>query len=700
MPLPPCRVPGPLSQPHQALAFLLLSLLLFPLLLPSVASAATAAPRAYTVLIQKQAAGHLRVAQEADGAFTSDFSYRDNGRGPDIRERFRLGALGAPVAYEGVGTSTYGAAIAERFDVEGGRLRWRSRVDSGDVAFEEGALFLPLEASLAYSGALASSLLARADGSAPVVEGNRLRLQRLATVNVEGAGGPVPLVLVAITGADASPWYFWLRDDASRAFFAVTYPGWSVVAEGYEAAADTLVQRQRQAQDEYLIGLQKRLARVLPGLTLIRNVRWFDAPAARLRGPSDVYLSGGRIARITAPGALDAQPEHVVDGQGRTLLPGLWDMHAHLGPTSGLPQLAAGVTSVRDMGNTNEALLGTKARMDAGEIPGPHIYPAGFVEGRSPFSSRNGFVIENVAEGRRAIDWYAARGYRQIKLYNSIKPEWVRPLAAHARARGMGVTGHVPAFMRAEEAVRAGYDELTHVNQLMLNFVVRPGDDTRTLLRFERVGDDGQQVDLKSPRAQAFLRLLRERRTAVDLTLVTFESYYTQAQGELAPALAAVADHLPSAWRRGLKVAETDLEGAKLATWRGAWRRMMELTLALHRAGVPLLSGTDYVPGVSLHREIELYVEAGIPAAEALRIATWNGAKSLRATADSGSIEAGKRADLVLIDGDPTQRIADIRRASLVWKGGTVYEPAALYEAMGYKPFVPAARIEKRSATP
>jgi imidazolonepropionase-like amidohydrolase len=118
----------------------------------------------------------------------------------------------------------------------------------------------------------------------------------------------------------------------------------------------------------------------------------------------------------------------------------------------------------------------------------------------------------------------------------------------------------------------------------------------------------------------------------------------------------------------------------------------------LHRAGVPLLAGTDYTEGVGLHREIELYVQAGIPALEALRIATWNGARSLRATAESGSIEAGKRADLVLIEGDPSVRIADLRRASLVWKAGVAYEPAAIYEALGYQPFVPAAKIESAAS--
>jgi imidazolonepropionase-like amidohydrolase len=160
----------------------------------------------------------------------------------------------------------------------------------------------------------------------------------------------------------------------------------------------------------------------------------------------------------------------------------------------------------------------------------------------------------------------------------------------------------------------------------------------------------------------------------------------------------AVADNLPVAWRRALRVAEMDLEGTKLTTYRTSYARMLELTLAMHRAGVPLVAGTDSTPGLGLHRELELYVHAGIAPAQALRIGTWNGARVAGAQAEAGSIARGKAADLVLIDGDPTQRIGDIRRASLVFKGGVAYAPSQLYEALGFKPLVEAARIE--SVTP
>ncbi|MDH5331438.1 MAG: amidohydrolase family protein, partial [Aquincola sp.] len=165
-------------------------------------------------------------------------------------------------------------------------------------------------------------------------------------------------------------------------------------------------------------------------------------------------------------------------------------------------------------------------------------------------------------------------------------------------------------------------------------------------------------------------------------------------------SLLAMTDHLPVTWRRSLRVAEMDLEGPKLQTYRASWQRMLELTLAMHRAGVPLVAGTDGLSGIGLHRELELYVQAGIPEAQALRIGTWNGARDAGADGYAGSIARGKAADLVLVEGDPTQRIADIRRASLVIKGGVAYSPAQLFEALGFKPVVEAARIDTAVARP
>jgi imidazolonepropionase-like amidohydrolase len=123
---------------------------------------------------------------------------------------------------------------------------------------------------------------------------------------------------------------------------------------------------------------------------------------------------------------------------------------------------------------------------------------------------------------------------------------------------------------------------------------------------------------------------------------------------------------------------------------------MLELIGRMHKAGVPLLAGTDNWAGFALHRELELYVKAGIPAAEVLRIATWNGARYTGTAAQSGSIEPGKQADLVLVDGDPSVDISDIRKISLVLKGGVAFAPAEMYEAVGVRPFVPAAAITPR----
>lgn len=669
------------------------------LLLLALAGPAAAQPLTYTIRIQDTPVGRMQVTQLDDATVEVNTSYRDNGRGPDLRERYTLGPQGVPVRYSVQGRSTYDAEIREDFELAQGRLRWTSRVDQGDEAVAPGTLFLPLESSLAYTGQVVQSLLQRAGGAAPVVGGHRLVAQRLVTTTPPGAPGPV--TLVAVTGATDQPWYLWHRADDPHTLVGEVEAGWQVLLDGYEAAAPALLQRQQQAQEARLEEQRQRLARPLPGLTLVRAVRWFDAPAARMRGPSDVWLAGGRITAVTEPGALAVAADHVIDGRGRSLLPGLFDMHGHVWSGMGLHNLAAGVTVVRDMAGDNTELARLQGRLARGELAGPTLLLAGFIEGKSPFSSRNGFVVDSLEAAKTAVDWYAARGLRVIKLYNSIKPEWVRPLAAHAHRRGLRVAGHVPAFMSAEAAVRDGYDELTHINQLMLNFVSRPGDDSRTLLRFTRVGDDAHTLQLDSPQARRFIRLLQQRGTAVDLTVGTFEAMFTQRQGQLNPSLADVAEHLPAMWRRSLKLAEMDLEGPQLQRYRASYQRMLQLTAALHRAGVTLVAGTDALPGLGLHRELALYVQAGIPAGQALRTATYNAARLAGEADRRGRIQPGLLADLVLVDGDPTKHITDLRRASLVIQGEVAYVPAELYEAIGYKPFVAGAVIEAaRSQAP
>jgi hypothetical protein len=263
----------------------------------------------------------------------------------------------------------------------------------------------------------------------------------------------------------------------------------------------------------------------------------------------------------------------------------------------------------------------------------------------------------------------------------------------------MTVAGHVPAFMRAEEAVLAGYDELTHINQVMLNFFVRPDQDTRTLLRFQLVAEKARGVQAGGAAEKRFITLLRRKGIAVDPTLGTFEAMFTQRDGEPNPSLVAIADHLPVLVRRGMTKSVSSPTAAQASVWRDSYAHMAGFVAALHRAGITLVAGTDAdLPGLALHRELELYVRAGIPAPQALRIATWNGARIAGVADRAGSIERGKSADLVLVDGDPTRNIADLRRAKLVVKGATAYAPAALYEVSGVRAFAPPATVERLTA--
>ncbi|MBV8035099.1 amidohydrolase family protein [Roseateles sp.] len=666
--------------------------LLLPLIALLLAGAAQA--QTYTVMCAKVACGQLRVAESA-GRLEVDYSYRNNGRGPDQREVLEFAPDGAWTAYRTEGVSTYGARIDESFELKDGRASWRSPVDRGERPDAgRDLVYLPVQASPAWAARIARTLLQRPGQRAAALPVGQLGIERVQTLRPAGADFDVGLY--AVDGLDLEPGYLWLREDG-HGLFAKVDPGWGgTLLQGFEAEMDRLSQAQKAAQLARLERLAKTLPQPLPGLTVIEGVRWFDSQAAVLRGPSDVFLFEGRIAAIAKPGSFgNVGPAQRISGRGRTLLPGFVDMHAHLDASALLLNLASGVTAVRDVGNSNADLAELRGRIARGEVLGPLIAANGFIEGKSPFSSQADFVPDNLHDAMAAIDWYAAHGYRQLKLYNSIRPEWVKPMVAHARSLGLRTGGHVPAFMTAREAVEAGYDELHHINQVTLNFLVGKGDDTRTLLRFNLVGDKAADLRLNDRRTRDFIALLKQKGTVVDATMTAFEGTYTQRQGQPSPSYAMVAANLPAVVQRGYLSAEVDMDDAKARRWGASWKVMMELLRRMHAAGIPLVAGTDATPGFAFQRELELYVQAGIPAAQVLKIATWNGAKHSDRLGEIGSIAVAKRADLVLVDGDPVADIRAIRRIALVIQGDKAMAPSALYQAMGILPFVPSAEITK-----
>lgn len=643
----------------------------------------------YNILFQGRANGAQTTRVAGDGALTVDYCYRDNGRGPDLKEEFSLAADGTLTRYSVKGASTFGAPIEESFRRDNDKAEWKSLADRGGSKVSGAAAYVPVECSAEVMARVVRAVASQATKHLKALPGGELSAEKVLDERVEVKGQSRTVSLYSLKGLKEEPYFCWLTGGPEMKFFAQFEPGWiQVVEAGWESAADKLEARQVEASNALLDGLAKKLSHRLPEPILIRNARVFDAEHATLGPAQDVYVHRGRIAALYEAGSPAQAAATVIDAKGRVLLPGLFDMHGHLTTWSALHDVAGGVTSSRDPGNDNKVLAALIGRIDAGTTIGPRIVPAGFIEGSSNFSARGGFVVSDIEGVKRAIDWYAQRGYPQVKLYNSFKPEWVPEAVKYAHRRGLRVSGHIPAFMRAEEAVREGFDEIQHINQVLLNFFVKPEDDTRTLARFYLVSDNAYRLDFQSTRVRDFLALLRRGPTVVDPTLATFEGMFTQMQGQVNPAFAAVADHLPLATQRLLRTNSMKLTPETVQHSRESYAKMVEFVGLMHREGIPLVAGTDDMAGFTLHRELELYVKAGIPPGEVLRIATWNGAKYTRTLDRLGSITPGKLADLVLIEGDPIKDISAVRRINLVMKDGVVYFPAEMHEATGITPFV------------
>ncbi|MBI1731496.1 MAG: amidohydrolase family protein [Gammaproteobacteria bacterium] len=643
--------------------------------------------REYTVFSGERPIGHMKSADTGD-RLISDLDIKDNGRGPTSHVEYTFDADGVLIAVRMMGKAWFGNPISERFGMSGGRAYWRTAADRGELRL--GAEERPHYLTNEFSPDDLALLVTRAKGekrrSIPLLPRGEASVELLGSHTLDLEKESESVELYAVSGVQLKPELVWL-DERGRLFGDIS-GGFALLRDDAVAARPELERLQDEAETALLATIAAN-ARPAQGLTVIRNVALFDPARGRLLPRATVFVYDQRISAIHEEDVAPPDDAHVVDGAGGTLIPGLWDMHVHLGsPWDGVQHMAAGVTNVRDLGSDHKYLEKIRRSFSDNDALGPHVVASGFIEGRSETNASGGIIAESKEQAVDAVEWYARHGYRAIKIYNSIRPEWVPAMVDAAHARGMHVSGHIPAFMRARDAVAAGYDEINHVNMLFLNFVLKDDEDTRTMLRFTALGERAAGLDLDSPEVQAFISELKRRDIIVDPTLAVFFELLTGRDGTPGPLLAPLIDRLPAAIARGNLRATLAMANRKMdRTYNASGEKLVQMVRRLHDAGVRLVAGTDGWPGIGLIRELQFYVEAGIPPAEVLRIATIGGAEVAGEAHDRGSIEVGKIADLVVLEGNPLEDMRALERVRWVVSEGRVMDGGALIKAAGLRPY-------------
>jgi len=412
------------------------------------------------------------------------------------------------------------------------------------------------------------------------------------------------------------------------------------------------------------------------GATLIDGSGKPPVPDATVITRGGKIVAAGPRAAIKIP----ADAQHI-DVSGKYIIPGLWDMHAHYEQVEWGPiYLAAGVTTVRDCGNEFDFITQVRDAVNRGQALGPHMLLAGIVDGDSPMAI--GITrVNSPADAELWVTRYHDAGFQQMKIYSSVKPENVKAICADAHKVGMTVTGHIPNGMTAYEGVNDGMDMINHIVYIA-NLLLPKDFDPAKATGVDRLKALAA-IDVNSEAGKRAVAFFVQHQTVIDPTMSVFELGLRPASEpatEVEPGIARVAPELREQLLSGGLPPQAAPYGAKIV------HNYLALIGALHRAGVPIIAGTDQtVPGFSVYREIELYVQAGFTPMEALQAATIVPARAMKVDAVSGTVEAGKRADLDVLDANPLENIHNIRSVHWVVADGVLYDPAPLWESVGFK---------------
>lgn len=598
-------------------------------------------------------------------------------------ELITQGAAGQPAAIAIRGYTDSGDAT-EDYSVDGnGVAHWKTSVDSGSA---------PLGAKRysTYGGPWLASeqdidaLVAAGDKGLDLLPNGHASISIGQPVQIEGPQGSKTVKLAFVKGFGFSPNPVWLDGDNHYFGFAGII---SLLPEGYESAGPKL----KGIQDEATAAMvrdvaHKFLAPANRTPTLVDHVLMFDSVAGKYLPDRAVLISDGKVVAVSAAGSIKAPAgATILDGRGKTLLPGLWDSHQHVGDDWNLLQnLATGMTNYRSPGTAIDDALSIYKRRAAGDLLAPDGKISVIIDRKDPLAAQGALTVSSEAETIAAVDKIKAAGLWGVKFYTSMNPAWIAPGAAEAHKLGLHVHGHVPAGMRPLDAVRAGYDEVTHINFIMMQAMPQDVvDKANTAARLEGPAKYGKDVDLDSPAMKTFYAELAKRKTIIDPTLSVWEPLMTSDGTAVPPEYSPFVDIAPPAVARGWKISGYPLfDNLTRDDFRKSFNKMVGLVTKLHEAGVRIVAGTDGY-GLELVRELELYQQAGLTNAEALQTATIVPARMTSMDDRVGSITKGKTADIILVDGDVSKNLGNLRHVDTVFLDGYRLNGEQLREASG-----------------
>ncbi|HEX4933588.1 MAG TPA: amidohydrolase family protein [Gemmatimonadaceae bacterium] len=649
----------------------------------------------YVVWNHGRRAGEMRLVRTSSASGDSvavHYSHIDRQRGPRVEGYYRL-QDGRPVWGEVRSGGAQAASVdisgkpiplaSEFFELRAGSLRAWSRSDTVVRAVPSGAWYRPSTTTPFDDAALAAWLLRQPQRQGPVAPGTTARAEVAAEATVTVGGRPARLQLAAIHGIDLAPTLVWL--DERGTFFASSASWFITVRRGAEDVLPTLRRLELEWFDARDAALARQYAPKPATATVITNGDLFDSETGRVRPRTSVVITGDRITSVGPADSVKVPAgATVIDATGKTIIPGMWDMHTHAfqGSADGMLQLAAGITTIRDMAADLDVATSRRDRAGAGTLLGPRMLLAGFMEGPGKWAGPSEVLVRTEDEARQWVARYDSLGYQQIKLYNLVHPDLVPVIAAEAHARGMRLSGHIPRGMSVQAAVSAGYDEVQHGAFLFSTFFPDSLYTPRMRAYSEVAASVAPTVNVDAPEVTALIGVLRERGTVVDGTFNIWQDRSRLLPDGTDAVFGPTIDWLPPILKRSLRAGGggTSEVVARAQAASANYRRMLK---RLFDAGVTLVPGTDNVAGLSFHGELEIYERAGIPAPNVLQIATITPARVMKQDRDYGSVAVGKVADLAIVAGKPAERITDLRMMEIVVRAGRVYRSRELYAGVG-----------------